>query len=205
MNFVQTSGLSVAQPLHAFVQHEALPGTGISAATFWSGLANLVRDFGERNRQLLELRDALQLRIDAYHRDRADQPFNFSDYEGFLREIGYLLPQIDDFIIRTASVDDEIAHVAGPQLVVPLSNSRYALNAANARWGSLYDALYGTDAILDEGGARRAGPYNPIRGERVVARGRALLDMAALHAQGSHRDACAYTFEGGALIVRLGN
>ena len=202
MSFVQTSGLSVAQPLHAFVQHEALPGTGISAAIFWSGLANLVRDFGERNRQLLELRDALQSRIDAYHRDRADQPFNFSDYEGFLREIGYLLPQIDDFIIRTANVDDEIAHVAGPQLVVPLSNSRYALNAANARWGSLYDALYGTDAILDEG-ATRGGAYNPVRGERVIARGRALLDTASPLAQGSHCDALGYSVDNGALVVRL--
>jgi malate synthase len=133
MNFVQTGRLSVAQVLHAFVECEALPGTGISAAAFWSGLADLVHDFGERNRQLLEVRDALQLRIDAYHRDRVGQPLDLSDYEGFLRETGYLLPQIDDFNIRTANVDDEIAHIAGPQLVVPLSNARYALNAANAR------------------------------------------------------------------------
>jgi malate synthase len=156
MNFVQTGRLSVAQPLHAFIEHEALPGTGISAATLWSGLADLVRDFGERNRQLLEVRDALQLRIDAYHRDRVGQPLDLSDYESFLREIGYLLPQIEDFTIRTNDVDEEIAHIAGPQLVVPLSNARYALNAANARWGSLYDALYGTDAIPDdETGSKR--------------------------------------------------
>jgi malate synthase len=205
MNFVQTGRLSVAQPLHAFIEHEALPGTGISAATLWSGLADLVRDFGERNRQLLEVRDALQLRIDAYHRDRVGQPLDLSDYESFLREIGYLLPQIEDFTIRTNDVDEEIAHIAGPQLVVPLSNARYALNAANARWGSLYDALYGTDAIPDDNGATRAGPYNPVRGERVVARGRALLDMAAPLAQGSHRDALAYSVEGGALVVRLRN
>jgi len=203
MNFVQTGRLSVAQPLHAFIEREALPGTGISAAAFWSGLADLVRDFAERNRRLLEVRDALQLRIDAYHRDRAGQPFDLSDYEGFLREIGYLLPQIDHFTIRTCNVDDEIARIAGPQLVVPLSNARYALNAANARWGSLYDALYGTDAISDDNGATRAGPYNPIRGERVIARGRALLDMAAPLAQGSHRDALAYSVEGGAFAVRL--
>ena len=132
MNFVQTGRLSVAQVLHTFVECEALPGTGISAAAFWSGLADLVHDFGERNRQLLEVRDALQLRIDAYYRDRVGQPLDLSDYEGFLRETGYLLPQIDDFNIRTANVDDEIAHIAGPQLVVPLSNARYALNAANA-------------------------------------------------------------------------
>jgi malate synthase len=203
MNFVQTGRLSVAKPLHAFVEREALPGTGISVGAFWSGLADLVHDFGERNRQLLDVRDGLQARIDAYHAGRIGQPLNLSDYESFLREIGYLLPQIDDFTIRTRNVDEEIAQIAGPQLVVPLSNARYALNAANARWGSLYDALYGTDAIPEDGGATWAGPYNPVRGERVVARGRALLDMAAPLAQGSHRDALAYSVEGGALVVRL--
>jgi malate synthase len=205
MNFVQTGRLSVAKPLHAFVEREALPGTGISVGAFWSGLADLVHDFGERNRQLLDVRDGLQARIDAYHAGRIGQPLNLSDYESFLREIGYLLPQIDDFTIRTRNVDEEIAHIAGPQLVVPLSNARYALNAANARWGSLYDALYGTDAIPEDGGATRAGPYNPVRGERVVARGRALLDMAAPLAQGSHRDALVYSVGGGALVVRMRN
>jgi malate synthase len=203
MNFVQTGRLSVAKPLHAFVEREALPGTGIPAAAFWSGLADLVHDFGERNRQLLEVRNGLQARIDAYHAGRIGESPNLTDYESFLREIGYLLPQIDDFTIRTRKVDEEIAHIAGPQLVVPLSNARYALNAANARWGSLYDALYGTDAIPEDGGATRAGPYNPVRGERVVARGRALLDMAAPLVQGSHRDALAYSVERGALVVRL--
>jgi malate synthase len=203
MNIVETGRLSVAQPLHAFVEREALPGTGISAAAFWSGLADLVHEFGERNRQLLDVRDGLQARIDTYHAGRIGQPLNLSDYESFLREIGYLLPQIDDFTIRTRNVDEEIAHIAGPQLVVPLSNARYALNAANARWGSLYDALYGTDAIPEDGGATRAGPYNPVRGERVVARGRALLDMAAPLAQGSHRGALVYSVEGGALVARL--
>ena len=203
MNFVQTGRLSVAQPLHAFVEREALPGTGISAAAFWSGLADLIHDFEERNRQLLEVRDGLQSRIDAYHAGRTGEPLNLSDYESFLREIGYLLPQIDDFRIRTRNVDEEIAHIAGPQLVVPLSNARYALNAANARWGSLYDALYGTDAIPEDGGATRTGAYNPVRGERVVARGRALLDLAAPLAQGTHRDALACSVEGGALVVRL--
>jgi malate synthase len=205
MNFVQTGRLSVAQPLHAFVESEALPGIGISAAAFWSGLADLVRDFGERNRQLLGVRDALQSRIDAYHRDRVGQPLDLSEYESFLREIGYLLPEIGDFTIHTANVDDEIAHIAGPQLVVPLSNARYALNAANARWGSLYDALYGTDAIPEDGGATRVGTYNPVRGERVVARGRALLDKAAPVSQGSHHDVLAYSVEGGDLVVRLRN
>ena len=203
MNFAQTDRLSVAQSLHAFIEREALPGTGISAAAFWSGLADLVRDFGQRNRQLLEVRNALQSRIDAYHRDRAAESLKISEYESFLREIGYLLPEIGDFTIRTSNVDDEIAHIAGPQLVVPLSNARYALNAANARWGSLYDALYGTDAIPEDGGATRAGTYNPVRGERVVARGRALLDKAVQLGQGSHRDVLVYSVEGGALFVRL--
>jgi malate synthase len=205
MNFVQTGRLMVAQLLHTFIEHEALPGTDISAARFWNGLTDLARDFGDRNRQLLDVRDALQSRIDAYHRSRAAQPLNVSEYESFLREIGYLLPPIEDFAIRTRNVDEEIAHIAGPQLVVPLSNARYALNAANARWGSLYDALYGTDAISGDDGATRAGAYNPVRGERVVARGRAFLDTAVPLAQGSHRDALAYSIDGGALVVRLRN
>ena len=205
INFVRTDRLSVAQPLHVFIEQKALPGAGISAAAFWGGLADLVRDFGERNRQLLEVRDALQSCIDAYHRGRVGQPVDLSEYESFLHDIGYLLPPIEEFTIRTTNVDDEIVHIAGPQLVVPLSNARYVLNAANARWGSLYDALYGTDAIPEEGGAERGGAYNPIRGERVVARGRALLDAAVPLAQGSHRDACAYLVEGGALVVRLGH
>jgi malate synthase len=203
MNFVQTGGLSVARALHEFIEHQALPRTGISTATLWSGLADLVRDFGDRNRQLLEIRDVLQSRIDAYYRDCVGQVLDLSDYESFLREVGYLLPQIDDFTIRTTNVDDEIAHIAGPQLVVPLSNARYALNAANARWGSLYDALYGTDAIPDDNGATRAGSYNPVRGERVVARGRALLDMAVPLAQGTHRDALTYSVQDGALVAWL--
>jgi malate synthase len=162
VNFVQTDRLSVAQPLHAFIEQEALPGTGISAAAFWGGLADLVRDLGECNRQLLEVRKALQSRIDAYHRDRVGQPLDLSQYESFLREIGYLLPPIEDFNIHTTNVDDEIARIAGPQLVVPLSNARYSLNAANARWGSLYDALYGSDAISEEGGAARAAHTTPF-------------------------------------------
>jgi malate synthase len=205
MNCVQTGKLSVAQPLHAFIEDEALAGTGISSARFWNGLADLVRDFGARNRQLLDIRDTLQSRINAYHRGRAAQPLNLFDYEGFLQQIGYLLPSIEDFTIRTNNVDNEIARVAGPQLVVPLSNPRYALNAANARWGSLYAALYGTDAVPEDHGATRAGPYNPVRGKRVVARGRALLDMAVPLAQGSHGDALAYSVESGALVVKLRN
>src|ERR1700745_59845 len=202
-NLVQIGGLSVTQSLQAFIEDEALPRTGLSGAVFWNRLADLVHDFGEHNRQLLETRDALQSSIDAYHRDQLGQPLNLADYEGFLRKIGYLLPQIEDFTIRTRNVDEEIAQVAGPQLVVPLSNARYALNAANARWGSLYDALYGSDAIREDDGATRAGSYNPVRGERVIKRGRALLDTAVPLANGSHQDALAYSVEGGALLVRL--
>ena len=124
-NFAQIGGLSVAKSLQGFIEDEALAGTGISGPTFWNGLADLVRDFGKHNRQLLETRDALQSSIDAYHRDQLGQPLNLADYEGFLRKIGYLLPQIEDFAIRTRNVDEEIAQVAGPQLVVPLSNARY--------------------------------------------------------------------------------
>src|SRR5262252_3226054 len=205
MNYVRIGNLSVAKALLEFVEQEAAPGTSISAKAFWSGFAELLRECGTRNRQLLQVRDELQSRIDQYHRERSGEPLDLSDYERFLRDIGYVLPEGNDFAIRTTNVDDEIAVIAGPQLVVPLSNARYALNAANARWGSLYDALYGTDAIPEDGGATRASPYNPVRGERVVARGRALLDMAAPLAQGSHRDTLAYSVEGGALVVRLRN
>jgi malate synthase len=202
MNCVQTGKLIVAPPLHAFIEDEALPRTGISSASFWNGLAVLVRDFGERNRELLETRDALQSCIDDYHQHQLGQPLNLADYESFLRQTGYLLAQIEDFAIRTRNVDEEIAHIAGPQLVVPLSNARYALNAANARWGNLYDALYGTDAIPEDNSAS-AGSYNPVRGKRVIKRGRALLDSPVPLAQGSHHDALAYSVDGGALVVRL--
>jgi malate synthase len=205
MDSVQTGKLSVAQPLHGFIEDEVLPNTGISSARFWNGLADLVRDFGARNRKLLEIRDALQSRINAYHRGRNGQPLNLADYESFLRQIGYALPAIEDFAIRTSNVDEEIAHIAGPQLVVPLSNPRYALNAANARWGSLYDALYGSDAVPEDYGATRAGHYNPVRGKRVIARGRALLDVAVPLAHSSHADALAYSVERGALLVQLRN
>ena len=138
-----------------------------------------------------------------YHRERSGEPLDLSDYERFLRDIGYVLPEGNNFDIRTTNVDDEIAVIAGPQLVVPLSNARYALNAANARWGSLYDALYGTDAIPEDGGATRTATYNTIRGGRVVARGRAMLDEIVPLARGSHSDVSSYSVEGANLLVRL--
>ena len=200
---VEVAGLKVDQGLQRFIDDEALAGTGVTADGFWKGLAAILRDLGRRNQELLKTRDALQSRIDDYHRQHAGRPFDGPAYERFLRNIGYLAPEPEDFSVRTANVDDEIAHIAGPQLVVPVSNARYALNAANARWGSLYDALYGTDAIPDDGGAARGSGFNEVRGERVVARARELLDEAAPLAQGSHKDASAYTVENGKLVVEL--
>lgn len=200
---ISVAGLQIASVLHDFVSREALPGTGISEQAFWSGFAGLVQDLGPRNRDLLVRRNWLQEKIDAWHRDHQGRPSDQTSYENFLREIGYLQPETADFTIRTNNVDDEIAHIAGPQLVVPLSNARYALNAANARWGSLYDALYGTDAIAEDGGAARGAPYNPVRGARVIERARMLLDIAVPLQQGSHRESTAYTIADGALIVLL--
>ena len=205
MKRVQTSGLQIAPILHDFIQQEVLSGTGISADAFWKGLAGLVKEFAPRNRTLLAVRDDLQNKIDEYHRARAGKAFDGAEYERFLRDIGYVGPEPDDFAVATQNVDDEIARIAGPQLVVPVSNARYALNAANARWGSLYDALYGTDAIPEEGGAARAGGYNKVRGALVVARAREILDQAAPLAHGSHKDAAGYSVAGGALKIKLQN
>ncbi|MGO4572451.1 malate synthase G [Microvirga sp. 2TAF3] len=205
MKRIQKHGLQIAPVLHDFVNGEALEGTGVSPEAFWDGLAALVQEFAPRNRDLLAVRDTLQSRIDAYHRERAGQPLDQGHYEAFLREIGYLRPDPEDFSVATEHVDDEIARIAGPQLVVPVSNARYALNAANARWGSLYDALYGTDVIPEEGGAARSGGYNKVRGARVVAWVRDFLDQSVPLAKGSHKDAVAYTIDGSVLSVRLQN
>src|SRR6516165_380587 len=178
MDLVNVCGLQVARPLYTFVNCEAIPGTGVAADAFWRGLANLVRDLTPHNNALLAKRDALQSQIDAWHLEHRDRPGDPDAYGAFLREIGYLLPDPADFSIGTDHVDPEIATIAGPQLVVPVTNARYALNAANARWGSLYDALYGTDAIAEDGGATRGGGYNPVRGQRVITYARHFLDQA---------------------------
>ncbi len=200
---IQAGGLRVAKPLYDFINDEALPGTGIAADRFWSALASIIEDLAPRNRELLARRDELQAKIDAWHRERRGRLFDRAAYKSFLSEIGYLLPEGEDFAASTAHVDPEISSIAGPQLVVPVTNARYALNAANARWGSLYDALYGTDAIPEAGGAERGRGYNPVRGERVIAFARDFLDEAFPLAGGSHRDASAYTIEDGRLAVTL--
>ncbi|MCA6280124.1 malate synthase G, partial [Phenylobacterium sp.] len=192
--------LAVADLLHAFVEQELLPGTGVDPAGFWASLESLLKDFQPRNRALLERRDSLQSQIDAWWRVRKGQPFDLAAQTDFLTRIGYLLPVPAPFTIGTQNVDPEIARIAGPQLVVPVSNGRYALNAANARWGSLYDALYGTDALEPPTGGKG---YDPVRGAKVIAYARGLLDRAAPLAGASHSDAAAYAIINGALSVTL--
>ncbi len=201
---VTIGNLGVDGAFQAFIEAEALPGTGIEPARFWASLESILAEWAPRNAALLARRDALQAQIDAWHRAHAARPLDQDAYTDFLREIGYLLPEPEDFSIGTTDVDPEIAEQAGPQLVVPVSNARYALNAANARWGSLYDALYGTDALPEDAGADRGTGYNPKRGARVIAFARGVLDQAAPLAGGaSHADSTFYAIEAGALAVTL--
>ena len=199
--------LHVADELVRFVDDEVLPGTGIDRATWWAGFDAIVRDLAPRNAALLAERDRLQAEIDAWHRAHPGPIADPAAYRAFLERIGYLLPEPKDVWATTAGVDAELALQAGPQLVVPILNARYALNAANARWGSLYDALYGTDVIGEDGGAGKTAPgtggYNPVRGRRVIEFARDFLDEAAPLAEGSHRDSTAYTVEHGHLRVTL--
>lgn len=202
---IAAGGLQVDRELYDFINNEALPGTGVSAETFWSGFDRLVHDLSSRNRDLLATRDDLQVKIDDWYQENRDQAIDLADYKAVLHEIGYLVPEGADFTVSTGNVDTEISSIAGPQLVVPVTNARYALNAANARWGSLYDALYGTDAISESDGAERGGAYNTVRGARVIAFARAFLDSAAPLAAGSHADATSYAVVDGALAVTLGD
>jgi len=197
-------GLEVAEPLSRFVTDELAPGSGIDADEFFAALEAVVRDLGPRNRALLARRDELQSRIDAWHQEHPGRP-DPAAYKAFLEEIGYLEPQVDDFQADPAGIDDEIARVAGPQLVVPVDNARYALNAANARWGSLYDAFYGTDVLDDSEGRGKSGGYNPVRGDAVVLRVRDLLDRHFPLERGTHRWATAYSIAGGQLAVTFGD
>lgn len=200
---VQVGGLQVAKVLFDFVNNEAIPGTGVSAEQFWGGAEKIINDLAPKNKALLAKRDALQAQIDAWHQARKGQAHDAVAYKAFLQDIGYLLPEAADFQASTQNVDDEIARMAGPQLVVPVMNARFALNASNARWGSLYDALYGTDAISEAGGAEKGKGYNKVRGDKVIAFARAFLDESAPLAAGSHVDSTAYRIEGAKLVVAL--
>ncbi|HUX73819.1 MAG TPA: malate synthase G [Steroidobacteraceae bacterium] len=194
--------IHVDSRLHDFVCREAMPGSGIVQADFWPGFAALIAALAPANAALMRRRDELQARIDAWHAAHPGAGFERRAYKAFLREIGYLAPETQPFRVGTAAVDDEIAQLAGPQLVVPINNARYALNAANARWGSLYDALYGTDAVADDGGAERGAAYNPLRGERVIATARDFLDRHFPLGEGSHRDAVGYRIGADGLEIR---
>ena len=201
--YVPQGGLRVAETLHRLLDERVCPGTGLAAEAVWAAFERIVDDLGPKLRGLLARRDELQSKLDKWHLEHAGRAHDAVAYKKVLTDIGYLLPEGSDFTITTTNVDAEVSSVAGPQLVVPVNNARYALNAANARWGSLYDALYGTDAIPESEGCGRTGDYNPRRGARVVASAREFLDQAAPLAQGSHRDSTAYSVADGKLTVRL--
>lgn len=200
---IQVGRLRVAEGLHHFIEHEALPGSGVDPVAFWDGTEAIIRDFAPRNRELLHRRGDLQAKLDQYYIDHQGSLVDPSSYEAFLREIGYLVDEPDDFQIGTTGVDTEISTQAGPQLVVPLLNARFAVNAANARWGSLYDALYGTDVVSDDTELARGAGYNAARGAEVIARGRALLDDVFPLVHGSHTDATAFEGDAEGLAVTL--
>ena len=201
---VSAGSLTIDKSLYDFINNEAIPGSGIQPQGFWKGFETLIVSLAPRNAALLARRDELQAKIDSWHRRNPGAHFDPSKYKAFLRDIGYWVPESEPFAVSTANVDPEIAHIAGPQLVVPVSNARYALNAANARWGSLYDALYGTD-VISEADAPRGGKYNPERGAKVIEFARTFLDQHFPLAGGSHRDAVSYFCDAGGLAVKLRN
>jgi malate synthase len=203
MDYVEQAGIRIATPLYNFINREALPGTSISTETFWTGFAGLLSDLAPRCKALLDKRAAIQQQVDSWHKTNKGKPADPEGYLSFLRGIGYLVEEPASVAVITSKVDPEIATLAGPQLVVPVTNARYALNAANARWGSLYDALYGTDAIPDADGATRGRGYNKVRGAKVVAKARAILNEAAPLANGSHADTAGYAVRDGVLEIRL--
>lgn len=198
----QIGGLEIATNLYDLVANEIAPGTGVEPDQFWAELEKILADLAPKNKALLEKRDDIQAKIDQWHRDNKGN-FNFEEYKSFLTQIGYLLPEGEPFNVTTENVDAEIAEIAGPQLVVPVMNARYALNAANARWGSLYDALYGNDVISEDDGAEKGKGYNPKRGAKVIAYARGFLDQAAPLANGSHADSTSYFIKNQELVVVL--
>ena len=202
---IRSSDMEVSRPLYDLVTKEILPDLGLAPETFWQHLEQVLTEMTPKNNILLLKRFKLQAEINTWHQSRCDAPHDHDAYKKFLQKIGYLLPEGPDFAISTANVDDEIATIAGPQLVVPVKNARFALNAANARWGSLYDALYGTDVIPEADGAHKSGGYNPVRGAKVIAYGRQFLDTIAPLREGSHRDAKDYSVEDQQLKVLLQN
>ncbi|MEM1152578.1 MAG: malate synthase G, partial [Pseudomonadota bacterium] len=202
---IQRGGLRIATVLCELLEREIAPGTGVSSEHFWLACEQLIDRLAARNRTLLARRDELQQKIDTWHRDHAGPDYDHAAYTTFLEDIGYLMPEGEDFSITTEHVDEEIARLAGPQLVVPVMNARYALNAANARWGSLYDALYGTDVISQDGGAERAGSYNPVRGDKVIAYAREFLDRHCPLSHGKHSNVASYTVVDSKLQAVLDN
>lgn len=200
-DYIQRGRMQVASVLDNFINEQALPGSGVEAADFWQGFEAILAEFVAPNKALLAKRDSLQAQIDEYH--QSGKPATGPEYKQFLQDIGYLLPEPDDFNIETTNVDAEMATMAGPQLVVPINNARYALNAANARWGSLYDALYGTDVISEEDGATKSGAYNPTRGAKVVETAREWLNTLLPLANSRHEDAVKYSISGNTITVSL--
>jgi len=202
---IRCGGLQVADMFHTLVNDDIIPGTGVGVDAFWSALERCVDEFGPRNRELLERREELQRLIDGWHRERGGQPHDAKAYRAFLESIGYLLPEGDDFTISTTGTDPEIHAIAGPQLVVPVMNARYALNAANARWGSLYDSLYGTDVIADTGATARGDAFNPERARVAIAYAMDFLDAVMPLAHGSHADIAHYAVADGRLVLAIGD
>ena len=201
---VEMSGLSVDRGLYDLIDLEMIPQTGIDSASFWQAFANILKNMGPENRRLLDYRDELQSKLDAWHLAHQDS-FDAAEYKAFLVEIGYLVPEGGPVEVTTANVDPEIGEIAGPQLVVPVDNARYALNAANARWYSLYDALYGTDIILEVEGCKKTTKYNPVRGQQVIRYVRDFLDQAVPLAVGSHSYVTSYQVRSGKLVAVMGD
>ncbi|MBT2758492.1 malate synthase G [Mesobacillus foraminis] len=202
--YVKAGSIQVAKELFDFINSEVIPGTHVDPDTFWRGLGQLIQDFAPKNKELISKRDELQAQINDWHQENAGE-FKFESYKAFLKEIGYLEPEVDDYEVQTENVDEEIAVKAGPQLVVPGDNARYAINAANARWGSLYDALYGTDAISEEDGADRGLGYNPVRGNKVIQYAKDFLDQTVPLKDASHHDAVKYQIVNRELAAVLQN